>query len=83
MKPDISKLTFIEQKTGGYSTKYRVRDAKEKLRRAEQLARKQGNRELAQQAAEMRREVDSPFLRMSLQMSAMVGFDDLDDEYYF
>jgi hypothetical protein len=28
MKPDISTLTFIEQKTGGYSTKYRVRDAK-------------------------------------------------------
>jgi hypothetical protein len=28
MKPDISKLTFIEQKTGGYSTKYRVSDAK-------------------------------------------------------
>ena len=28
MKPDVSKLTFIEQKTGGYSTKYRVRDAK-------------------------------------------------------
>jgi hypothetical protein len=28
MKPDISKLTFIEQKTGGYSKKYRVRDAK-------------------------------------------------------
>jgi hypothetical protein len=28
MKPDISQLTFIEQKTGGYSTKYRVRDAK-------------------------------------------------------
>ena len=28
MKPDISKITFIEQKTGGYSTKYRVRDAK-------------------------------------------------------
>ena len=27
MKPDISRLTFIEQKTGGYSTKYRVRDA--------------------------------------------------------
>ena len=27
MKPDISKLTFIEQKTGGFSTKYRVRDA--------------------------------------------------------
>jgi hypothetical protein len=28
MKPDISQVTFIEQKTGGYSTKYRVRDAK-------------------------------------------------------
>lgn len=28
MKPDVSKLTFIEQKTGGYSTKYRVRDAR-------------------------------------------------------
>ena len=28
MRPDISKLTFIEQKTGGFSTKYRVRDAK-------------------------------------------------------
>ena len=28
MKPDISRMTFIEQKTGGYSTKYRVRDAK-------------------------------------------------------
>jgi hypothetical protein len=28
MKPDISKVTFVEQKTGGYSTKYRVRDAK-------------------------------------------------------
>ena len=28
MKPDISRVTFIEQKSGGYSTKYRVRDAK-------------------------------------------------------
>jgi hypothetical protein len=28
MKPDLSKVTFIEQKTGGYSTKYRVRDGK-------------------------------------------------------
>jgi hypothetical protein len=27
MKPDLRRLTFIEQKTGGYSTKYRVRDA--------------------------------------------------------
>jgi len=28
MKPDLRKVTFIEQKTGGYSTKYRVKDAK-------------------------------------------------------
>jgi len=28
MKPDISKITFIEDKPGGYSKKYRVRDAK-------------------------------------------------------
>ena len=28
MKPDISKLTFIREETGGYSKKYRVRDAK-------------------------------------------------------
>ena len=28
MKPDLSKVTFIEQKTGGFSTKYRVKDGK-------------------------------------------------------
>ena len=28
MKPDISRLTFIEEKKGGYSKKYLVRDAK-------------------------------------------------------
>ena len=28
MKPDISKITFIEDQPGGYSKKYRVRDAK-------------------------------------------------------
>src|SRR5689334_15237870 len=27
MKPDISQVTFIEEKKGGWSTKYRVRDA--------------------------------------------------------
>ena len=27
MKPDLRKLTFIKDETGGYSTKYRVRDA--------------------------------------------------------
>src|ERR1051325_7460565 len=28
MKPDLSKLTFIEERKGGWSTKYRVRDGK-------------------------------------------------------
>ena len=28
MKPDISKITFIRDQTGGFSKKYRVRDAK-------------------------------------------------------
>jgi hypothetical protein len=27
MRPDLRKFTFIKQETGGYSTKYRVRDA--------------------------------------------------------
>lgn len=27
MKPDLRKVTFIEKKNGGYSTKYRVKDA--------------------------------------------------------
>lgn len=27
MKPDLRKVTFIEEKTGGYSKKYRVKDA--------------------------------------------------------
>jgi len=27
MKPDLRKVTFIKEETGGYSTKYRVRDA--------------------------------------------------------
>src|SRR5262245_31887256 len=26
MKPDLTKVTFIEEKTGGYSKKYEVRD---------------------------------------------------------
>ena len=27
MKPDLRRVTFIEKKTGGHSTKYRVKDA--------------------------------------------------------
>ena len=29
MKPDTSRVVFIEDKTGGFSTKYRVRDGRE------------------------------------------------------
>ncbi|HEX9918598.1 MAG TPA: hypothetical protein VGA87_05495 [Pyrinomonadaceae bacterium] len=31
MKPDLRKITFIKQETGGYSTKYRVRDASDRV----------------------------------------------------
>jgi len=30
MRPDLRKVTFIKQETGGYSTKYRVRDASDR-----------------------------------------------------
>lgn len=30
MKPDLSRVTFLEVKTGGWSTKYRVKDGKDK-----------------------------------------------------
>ncbi|MFL5803910.1 MAG: tetratricopeptide repeat protein [Roseiflexaceae bacterium] len=61
------------------------REGKETLRRAAQLARKQGNPALAQEADAMRREIDSPFLRSSLQMSELfdeLGGTDFDDMYF-
>jgi Tfp pilus assembly protein PilF len=63
----------------------RKREAKEALRRAAQLARKQGNLELAQQADGMRREVDSPFFRAAIEMHVLTeGLDEEDlDELYF
>ncbi|MEP7188387.1 MAG: tetratricopeptide repeat protein, partial [Roseiflexaceae bacterium] len=62
-----------------------VREAKATLQRAAQLARKQGQRELAQQAQEMRQLVGTPMLRSMLQMSLlsaeMGGIDDgFDDD---
>jgi tetratricopeptide (TPR) repeat protein len=63
----------------------RKREGKETLRRAAQLARKQGNPELAQEADAMRREIDSPFLRSSLQMGELfdeLGGTDLDDLFF-
>jgi tetratricopeptide (TPR) repeat protein len=63
----------------------RKREGKDTLRRAAQMARKQGNQELAREAEAMRREIDSPFLRSSLQMSSLLDeFEgtDLDDLYF-
>ena len=31
MRPDLSRLTFLEEETGGYSKKYRVRDARGRI----------------------------------------------------
>jgi pentatricopeptide repeat protein len=48
-----------------------VREAKATLQGAAKLARKQGQRELAQQAHEMRQLVGTPMLRSMLQMSLL------------
>jgi tetratricopeptide (TPR) repeat protein len=59
-----------------------VREAKATLQRAVQLARKQGQRELVQQAQEMRQLVGTPMLRSMLQMSLMSAeLDELDDGF--
>jgi tetratricopeptide (TPR) repeat protein len=60
-----------------------VREAKATLQRAAQLARKQGQRDLAQHAQEIRQLVGTPMLRSMLQMSLLsdeIGgsADDLD-----
>jgi tetratricopeptide (TPR) repeat protein len=59
-----------------------TREAKATLQRAAQLARKQGKRDLAQHAQELRGAVGSPLFRMEIQaamMGAEMGF--LDDEF--
>jgi tetratricopeptide (TPR) repeat protein len=61
-----------------------VREAKATFQRAAQLARKQGKTDLARQAQELRRVVDSPMFRMEMQMSVMgafggADFDELED----
>jgi len=61
----------------------RKREAKDQLRKAANVARKQGNRDLAAQADAMRREVDSPLFRAALQMRSLVEeFDDDIDELF-
>ena len=50
--------------------------AKDTLRAAIKLAKQQGNKELADSAEQMRRQIDSPFFNMVLQMGPM--FDEMD-----
>lgn len=59
-----------------------VREAKATLQRAAQLARKQGKRDLAQQAQEMRSAVGTPMLRAGIQMSMMQAeLGDFDEDF--
>jgi tetratricopeptide (TPR) repeat protein len=83
LKPDDPDTLILLGTIQGLNEQ--VREAKATLQRAAQLARKQGQRELAQQAQEMRRLVGTPMLRSMLQMSLlsaeMGGIDDgFDDD---
>lgn len=58
------------------------REAKETLKQASQMARKQGNTQLAEQANSLRREIDNPLFSTLFQMRGLFkafGMDDLDD----
>ena len=83
LKPDDPNTLILLGMIQGLNEQ--VREAKATLQRAAQLARKQGQRELAQQAQEMRQLVGTPMLRSMLQMSLlsaeMGGIDDgFDDD---
>lgn len=61
-----------------------VKEAKKTLVKAARLAKKQGLHELADQANTLRREIDSPYFRISMEMGGM--FPDLDfdsDDLFF
>jgi tetratricopeptide (TPR) repeat protein len=60
--------------------------AKDTLRKAEQLARKQGQTDLARDIGNMRREIGSPLFGMMGPLLSSLGpevLDELDDEVYF
>jgi tetratricopeptide (TPR) repeat protein len=58
-----------------------TKDAKATLRNAAKMARKQGNKQLADDADALRRDVDNPFFQESIRMGMMGDiFDELDDE---
>lgn len=54
------------------------REAKKTLTRAGRLARQEGNTDLVQHIEMMRQQIDSPFLRLALEMGPLM--DDLDDD---
>ncbi len=63
-----------------------IAGAKETLRRALQLARKQGNRQLAKEIEQMRREINNPLFGILGPMMAQLGpkfLEDLADEELF
>lgn len=61
----------------------RKREAKDQLRKAAGLARKQGQLDVAREADRLRREVDSPYFYATMRMQSMLGIDpneiDLED----
>jgi hypothetical protein len=60
--------------------------AKDTLRKAEQLARKQGQSDLARDIGNMRREIGSPLFGIMGSLIASLGpeaLDELDDEVFF
>jgi tetratricopeptide (TPR) repeat protein len=58
-----------------------VGNAKKTLNKAAKMARKQGLVDVADQAEQLRREISSPFFRLSVQMGGMYG--DMDDDLFF
>jgi hypothetical protein len=56
------------------------REAKETLRRAAGLARRQGDSALERDIEKLRREVDSPLFSLLLHMGPLLGDLDLDDD---
>jgi tetratricopeptide (TPR) repeat protein len=57
-----------------------TREARDTLRRAAGLARRQGDVALAQQIESMRQDIDNPLLHLALRMGPLFGDDDRDDD---
>ena len=57
-----------------------AREARDTLRRAAGLARRQGDVALAQQIESMRQDIDNPLLPFALRMGSLFGDEDLDED---